>query len=41
MMLVYISGALVVGIFAGTELDLAPWPLFIAAGLILARGAPP
>ena len=38
MTLVYISGALVAGIFAGTELDLLPWPFFIAAGLTVLGG---
>ena len=38
MTLVYISGALVVGIFAGSELDLLPWPFFIAAGLTVLGG---
>ncbi len=35
MTLVYISGALVLGIFAGSELALLPWPFFIAAGPVL------
>ena len=38
MTLVYISGALVVGILAGSKLDLLPWPFFIAAGLVLIAG---
>ena len=38
MTLVYISGALVVGILAGSTLDLLPWPFFIAAGLVLIAG---
>ena len=38
MTLVYISGALVVGTFAGSELDLLPWPFFIAAGLTVLGG---
>ena len=38
MTLVYISGALVVGILAGLQLDLLPWPFFIAAGLVLIAG---
>ena len=38
MTLVYISGALVVGIFAGAELDLLPWPFFIAAVPITLSG---
>ena len=35
MTLVYISGALVLGIFAGVELDLLPWPFFMAAGPVI------
>ena len=38
MTLVYISGALVLGILAGSKLDLLPWPFFIAAGLVLIAG---
>ena len=38
MTLVYISGALVVGILAGSKIDLMPWPFFIAAGLVLITG---
>ena len=38
MTLVYISGALVVGILAGSTLDLLAWPFFIAAGFVLIAG---
>ena len=38
MTLVYISGALVVGIFAGAELDLLPWPFLIAAIPVILGG---
>ena len=38
MTLVYISGALVVGIFAGVELDLLAWPFFLTAALIVLGG---
>ena len=38
MTLVYISGALVAGILAGSKIDLLPWPFFIAAGLVLIAG---
>ena len=38
MTLVYISGALVVGMLVRLQLDLLPWPFFIAAGLVLIAG---
>ena len=38
MTLVYISGALVAGILAGSKIDLLPWPFFIAAGFVLIAG---
>lgn len=38
MTLVYISGAIVIGVFAGVELDLLPWPFFPAAGLAVLCG---
>ncbi len=38
MTLVYVSGALVVGILAGSKLGVLPWPFLIAAGLVLIAG---
>ena len=38
MTLVYISGALVLGIFIGVELDLLPWAFFIFAGPVILVG---
>ena len=38
MTLAYISGALVIGVFAGVETGLLPWPFFLAGGLAVLCG---